>query len=189
MILKNNNPYKGASFSFKNRLLRLIWAIAYLFLFKLSPRPLHSWRAFLLRVFGAKIGKSCHIYPGVQIWAPWNLVIGNYVGIADKVILYSMDKINIGNFVTISDGAHLCCGTHDYNSKNFQLVSKPIIIKSRVWICSGAFIHPGIEIPEGAVVGARSVVTKSLFPGWTVFSGNPCKKISIRKKISGKFFN
>jgi len=189
LILKNNNPYKEASFSFGNRLLRSIWSLVYIILFRLSPRPFHPWRVFLLRVFGAKIGKNCHIYPGVQIWAPWNFVIGDYVGIADRVIIYSMDIITIGNYVTISDGAYLCCGAHDYNSKNFQLITKPITIKFKAWICSEVFIHPGVEISEGVVVGARSVVIKSLYPAWTVFSGNPCQKISKRKNMSGKFYN
>ena len=73
-----------------------------------------------------------------------------------------MDKIFVDDFCVISDGAYLCCGSHDYNSKNFQLFAKPITLKKKVWICSEVFILPGITINEGCVVGARSVVTKNL---------------------------
>ncbi len=183
MILQGNDPYSGPSFSLSNRILRAVWGGIYLLFFRISPRPLHVWRILLLRLFGAKIGCGCHIYPSVKIWAPWNLVLGNYVGIADGVTLYSMDKISIGDFAVISQGAHLCGGTHDYNSSNFQLIAKPIVIGRHAWVCAEAFIHPGVVIADGIVIGARGVVTKSLPSPWVVFSGNPCQQVSIRKPI------
>lgn len=181
MLIQGNDPYTQPSFSLKNRLLRTLWWIVYTLFFRCSPRPLHAWRSFILKLFGAKIGKDVHIYPGVKIWAPWNLDIGYKVGIADGVTLYSMNRIQIGNYCVISQGAHLCGGSHDYNSQNFQLFSKPIIIHNYSWICAEAFLSPGVTIPEGAVIGARAVVTKTLYEPWTVYAGNPCKRIKPRK--------
>lgn len=183
MIIQNNDPYSEPSFTLENRIKRQLWNIVWLFLFRSSPRLFHSWRIFLLRLFGAKIGKGCHIYPGVKVWAPWNLTLGDFVGVADGVTLYCMDKIHIGDYAVISQGAHLCCGTHDYNSSNFQLVAKPIVISSRAWICAEAFIHPGAIVPEGAVIGARVVVTKSPSLPWAVYAGNPCRQIATRNRI------
>tara|TARA_B110000503_G_scaffold96495_1_gene145088 strand:+ start:1383 stop:1934 length:552 start_codon:yes stop_codon:yes gene_type:complete len=183
MIIQNNNPFIEPSFNFKNRFLRFIWNIIYVLFFLFSPRTFHVWRVFLLKIFGAKIGKHCHIYPKVKIWAPWNLELGDYIGIADHVKLYSMDKIIIDDFCTISDGSYLCCGTHDYNSKNFQLITKPINIKKKTWVCSEVFIHPGITISEGCVIGARSVVNKNLDNKYMVCAGNPCKQIKDRKLL------
>ncbi len=180
MIIQNNNPYTEPSFSINNRLMRGLWGIVYLLFFRISPRPVHKWRAFILRVFGAKLGQHVHIYPSVKIWAPWNLIIGNYVGIGNDAILYCMDTITIGDYAVISQGAHLCCGTHNYNSKNFQLLAKPIIIESQTWVCAEAFIHPGVVIAEGCVIGARSVVTKNLLEPWSVYAGNPCRQVAIR---------
>lgn len=180
MILQENDPYRGPSFSLGNRLLRALWGIVYILLFRLSPRPLHAWRIMLLQLFGAKIGRRCHIRPSVKIWAPWNLKMGNHSGVGDGVNLYCMDKIDIGDFVAISQGVILCCGTHDYNSLNFQLVVKPIVIDTHAWICADAFLHPGVVIPEGVVIGARAVVTKSPPIGWTVHAGNPCKQVAWR---------
>lgn len=120
------------------------------------------------------------MYPAVKIWAPWNLILGDHVGIGDGATLYSMDRIEIGDFAVVSQGAYLCGGTHDYNSPNFQLVTKPILIGSHAWICAEAFVHPGIVISEGAVVGARSVVTRSVDEPWAVYGGNPCRKIGVR---------
>lgn len=182
MIIKDNDPYTSASFSLTHRVRRQIWNIICLLLFKPSPRPLHAWRAVLLRIFGAKIGKGVHIYPGAKIWAPWNLVVDDYVGIADGVTIYNMDIIRIGAYSVISQGAHLCGGSHDYNSSNFQLYAKPITLGEHVWICAEAFVSLGVNIPDGVVVGARSLVTKSILKPWTVCAGHPAKQIGQRTR-------
>jgi putative colanic acid biosynthesis acetyltransferase WcaF len=182
MILQGKDTYRGPSFTLSNRLGRAIWNVTYILLFKTSPRPFHFWRVFLLRVFGAKIGPGFRIYPSAKIWAPWNLQIGHHSGVADHANLYSMDKIIMGDFVAISEGAFLCCGSHDYNSVNMQLIARPIVIGTHAWICAEAFLHPGVVVPEGAVVGARSVVTKSLPLEWAVYTGNPCKQVALRTK-------
>lgn len=183
MIIQGNDPSCEPSFSLAHRVRRQVWNIMYTLFFRTSPRTFHSWRALLLRAFGATLGEGCHIYPQVKIWAPWNLHLGKRVGIADGVTLYSMDKIIIGDAVVISDGAYLCGGTHDYNSENFQLIIKPIVIGAYAWICAEVFIHPGVTIPVGAVVGSRSVVTKNLLTEWGVYTGNPCRQVNVRRRL------
>lgn len=79
----------------------------------------------------------------------------------------------------MSQGSHLVTGTHDYTQEGFPLIIKPINIGSQCWIATEAFIHPGITIGEGCVIGARSVVIKDM-PVWTVCSGHPCKPIKKR---------
>lgn len=178
-IIRGVDPYTQASFSLNNRLARLAWGIVYVLLFRTSPRPFHAWRSFLLRCFGAKIGKDCHVYPLAKIWAPWNLIMDDYAGIADDVNCYSMAVISLGKKVVVSQGTYLCTGTHDYEDPNFQLYAKPIHVGDRAWLCAQSFIHPGVTIGEGVVIGARSVVTKDM-PNWTVCAGNPCKPIKPR---------
>jgi putative colanic acid biosynthesis acetyltransferase WcaF len=90
-----------------------------------------------------------------------------------------MDKIIIGNQVIVSQGTHLCTGSHDYESKNFQLITKPIIIHDNAWICTECFIGPGVIIGEGSVIGARSVVNKNQ-AAWMVSAGNPARPIKPR---------
>jgi putative colanic acid biosynthesis acetyltransferase WcaF len=181
VIIQGNDPYREPSFPLGHRARRQVWNIVYALLFRLSPRPFHAWRARLLRLFGARLGDGCHVYPGARIWAPWNLRLGDCVGVADGVTLYTMDEITIGDYAVISQGSHLCTGTHDYNSANMQLMAKPIAIGARAWICAEVFIHPGVVVPEGAVVGARSVVTRSLDEAWTVYAGNPCRRVGTRQ--------
>ena len=176
----NTDTHSGPSFSLQNRIYRIIWSIAYFALFRYSPKPFHTWRSNILRLFGAIVGKGVHVYPKVEIWAPWNLVIGDETGIANGVTLYSQGKINIGKRVVISQGAHLCTGTHNYNNKGFPLITKPITIEDNVWIAAEVFVHPGIVIARGAVIGARSVVTKNIDP-WIVCAGFPC--VELKKRV------
>lgn len=175
----NTDTVKGPSFSLKNRLARLLWNVTALIFFRYSPKPLHIWRVFLLRVFGATVGKGVHVYPKVNIWAPWNLVLMEACGIANGVTLYSQGTITIGKRTVISQGAHLVAGTHDYTKLGFPLFTKPIFIGDHVWVAADAFIHPGVEIGTGSVIGARAVVTKSM-PPWMVCSGHPCKPVKAR---------
>jgi len=169
----------GASFSFKNRLKRAVWQLIVLFLFRFSPRPLYEWRSFLLRCFGAKIGKKCHVYPKAIIWAPWNLEMADHSCLADDVICYSQDTIILGERVIVSQGAHLCAGSHDYNDPEFQLITSPISIGADAWICAQSFVGLGVTVAEGAVLGARSVTFKDL-QAWKIYAGNPAIYIKDR---------
>jgi putative colanic acid biosynthesis acetyltransferase WcaF len=189
--MHNQNTHSGPSFSIGNRIRRVFWEIVALFLFRYSPKMCHSWRSFLLRCFGAKVGNGVHVYPGVKIWAPWNLELENECGIANNVILYSQGKIKVGERAVISQGSHLCAGTHDYNQPGFPLITKPITIGSHAWIAAESFIHPGVSVGEGCVIGARSVVINDM-PAWTICAGHPCKPIKERQNLkcqSDVFFN
>lgn len=177
--VQNNDPFTQSSFSRVNQIRRLLWAFVYYLFFRISPRPFHAWRVFLLKCFGAKIGRGCHIRSSAKVWAPWNLVMKDYSSISDNVKCYSMAEIELGKKVVVSQGAHLCAGTHDYNSTNFQLVVKPIRIKSDSWVCADAFVGPGVVVEEGCVLGARSVTFKST-EAWSVYTGNPALKIRAR---------
>ena len=173
------DPRREATFTLANRMRRAAWGVVYVLLFRPSPRPCHGWRSFLLSAFGAKMGKGCHVYAKVRIWAPWNLAVEDEAGVADDVILYSMALITIGRRAVISQGAHLCAGTHDYEDPAFRLFALPITVGAEAWVCADAFVGPGVNIGEGAVLGACSVATKDVAP-WMVHAGNPSRPIKKR---------
>ena len=159
-------------------ILRILWELASP-LFYLSPRNFFGWRSFLLRLFGAHIGKNVHIYPSAKIYLPWNLSVGDYSSIGEWVLIYNLGPIIIGDCVTISHLSHLCAGTHQYDLPNLPLKRLPIIIKDNVWLCTEVFIGPNCTIGKGTVVGARSVVLKNL-DNWLVVGGNPARIIKKR---------
>lgn len=178
-ILQNSNTLIEPSFNLKNRACRFVWNVFYILFFRTSPVPLHAFRSWLLRLFGAQIGSKCHIYPKATIWAPWNLSMGNFSSFANGVYCYNMDRISIGDRTVVSQGVKLITGTHDYTNMKFPLRTKEIVIGSDVWIASDSFVCPGVVISDGVVVGARSVVTKNV-AAWTVCAGNPAKFIKKR---------
>jgi len=148
-------------------------------LFRWSPRPCWCWRNFLLRLFGAEVGKGVHIDPSVRIFIPWNLKIGDWSSVGFDALLYNLGPLVIGQKVTVSQRAHLCGGTHDYRSPAMDLIKTPITLGDGAWVCADAFIGPGVKVGQGAVVGARAVVMKDVEAGHIV-AGNPA--VPVGKK-------
>jgi putative colanic acid biosynthesis acetyltransferase WcaF len=176
-----DDPYLQPSTSLKNRLGRLLWGIAWLLLCRFSPRPLHAWRAFVLRAFGAQLGPRCHVYPGATIWAPWNLHCDDAVGIADGAVIYNVERIHLGSHSIVSQGAYLCGATHDVDDPAFPMFGRPIRVGAYAWVAARATVCPGVSIGEGAVLGLGSVATRDLAP-WTVYAGVPARALRPRRR-------
>ena len=140
------------------------------------------WRSFLLRIFGAKVGKNVNIYPSAKIYMPWKLKIGDFSSIGEWALIYNLGEIEIGKSVTISHKAQLCSGTHDYKKPNLPLLKKTIHVCDYVWICTDAYIGAGCVIGEGSIIGAKTVVVKNV-GNWSVFAGNPAKFLKKRELI------
>jgi putative colanic acid biosynthesis acetyltransferase WcaF len=180
---KESNPREGGpSFPLKHRLFRAAWNLTWAALGRWTPVPLYGWRRFLLNSFGARISSKARVYPGTTIWYPPNLSMGDHSVIGPGVIVYDMDRIEIGDYAIISQRAHLCGGTHDPDDANFQLIPKPITIGAKAWVAAEAFVGPGVTIGEGAVLGARGVAVKSIAP-WQIHGGNPAKLIRERNRF------
>jgi putative colanic acid biosynthesis acetyltransferase WcaF len=158
---------------------RALWTIAQP-LFRFSPRRCFGWRRFLLRCFGAKIGRKVHVYASATIYFPWNLEVGDESAIGEHALIYNLGRVTIGPRATISHRAHLCAGTHDHMKADFPLLRPPITIGPDVWICAEAFVGPGVTIGEGAVVGARAVAMRDVRP-WRVVIGNPARECRRRE--------
>lgn len=175
-IAANRNAQKWT----KRELLgRLLWESFGARLFAWSPRHAWDWRNAVLRLFGAHIGADVRIDPSARIAIPWNLNIGNQVGIGARAELYSLGSITIGNCATISQNAHLCAGSHEFRQADMRLTKPPIRICEGAWICADAFVGPGVTIGDFAVVGARAVAVRDVAPGVMV-AGNPAVQIGQR---------
>jgi putative colanic acid biosynthesis acetyltransferase WcaF len=160
-------------------LRRVLWSFGRL-AFRFSPRPCFGWRRFVLRCFGAKIGRHVNTYPSAWVYFPWNLTVGDWSAMGEEAFIYNLGPVTIGERVTISHRAQLCAGTHDYAQPDLPLLKPPIVIQDQAWICANAFVGPSVTIGEGAIVGACAVVTKNVEP-WTIVAGNPAKFIKKRE--------
>lgn len=170
--------------SFGNKVARALWGAVWLLLYRPSPRPAHFWRRFLLRCFGAKVGRGAKPYPGLRVWAPWNLELGAHCWVADGVDCYSVGPIRIGDGAVVSQRAFLCTATHDYTTPAFSLVVLPITIGPDAWVAAEAFVGPGVAVGAGAVVGARACVVRDV-PEWVVVAGNPARVLKSRPRPAG----
>lgn len=167
-------------FSLKHKLGRLAWNLCWCLLFRPSPRPLVAWRRFLLTCFGARMGAHSNIFPSTRVWAPWNLKMGEHSCLSFQVDCYNVAPVELGDHATVSQYAYLCSASHDISHPHMELTYAPIRIGARAWVAADAFIGPGVEVGEGAVVGARASVFKDV-PAWVVVGGNPAKFIKSRK--------
>jgi putative colanic acid biosynthesis acetyltransferase WcaF len=171
-------PYKK-NFSRRTQAGRVAWGVVWAILFRPSPRPFFVWRSLLLQLFGARIGKGCHVYPSTRIWAPWKLTMEDGSTMADFVDCYCVDRITLGVNSTVSIRTFLCSASHDIRDPARPLTTSPIMIGQDAFIFAEAFIGPGVTIGESAVVGARAVVVRDVAAGMIV-AGNPAKPIGER---------
>ena len=161
------NPYPA-----RNKLGRLAWSFAFWTVYRWTPPRRGMWfRRLILRLFGAEVGDSW-IHPSTRIWAPWLLQIGDECFVDSGCHLYNAFGIEIRDRSIVSFGTTICTASHEYKDPSYRLVGAKVTIGRDSWVTAECFICPGIEIGDGAVCGARSVVTKSV-PAWTVVAGNP----------------
>jgi putative colanic acid biosynthesis acetyltransferase WcaF len=184
--MRRDQMFRPSPHSIRNRIGRYVWSVVWLVVFRPSPTLACAWRRFVLRMFGAKVGQGVTVYSSARIWAPWNLTMKDRSCLSHHVDCYCVAPISIGFEATISQYTFLCSASHDVDGPDMALTIAPIVVGDHVWIAADVFLGPGVNVGEGAVVGARSTVLQSV-PAWTVVGGYPARKIRTRdaKKVLG----
>jgi putative colanic acid biosynthesis acetyltransferase WcaF len=171
----NNHPFHPGG----NALKRLLWFYVNAFFFKTSLIPINGFKVFLLRLFGAKIGKNVTIKPCVNIKYPWFLTIGDETWIGENVWMDNLVMTSIGANCCLSQGAILLTGSHNYKKTSFDLITKGITLEDGVWIGAGAIVNLGITAASHAVLTSGSIATVNL-EAYSIYQGNPAIKIRER---------
>jgi len=175
----NNDWYKKSSLR-GGMTKNLIWYFCNrIFINTYLPFPMR-FKVFVLRLFGAKIGKNITIKPKVNIKAPWNLTVGDYVWIGEKVWIDNLGKVSIGANACLSQGALLLSGNHNYKKSTFDLILKDIRIEEGVWIGANAVVCGGVNCFSHAVLSVNSVANQDL-EAYSIYQGNPARV--LRKRI------
>ena len=156
-----------------------LWWIVQDTLFRWSPLFMYGWRAFLLRLFGAKLGQNVRIRPTTRVTYPWKLKIGNNVWVGDDCVFYNLGDIVLGSQVALAHNVYLCTGLHDYSRLDFPMFAKTIYLEDETWLTNDVFVGPGVTIGYGSVIGARSTVLETM-PGGMICYGSPAKPIKPR---------
>lgn len=163
----------------RNKAGRVLWGVVRVVLFRPTPRFMDGWRRFLLRCFGARIGKGARILSSARVWAPWNLEMGEFACLGEAVDCYCVDKVSIGAHATVSQYTFLCTASHDIADPHMRLITAPIAVGDQAWVAADVFVGPGVCIGQGCVVAARSSVFKDL-PAWKVCAGTPARVVRDR---------
>ena len=161
-----------------------VWLLCKQLVFIANPFGFYPLKRALLRWFGARVGAGLIVKPGAKISFPWRFESSANVWIGEDAFLLSLDRIQVGANVCISQRAFLCTGSHDWSAPHFTLITKPIVVEEGAWICADVFIGPGVTIGRNAVITAGSVVTKDMPPNM-ICSGNPCVPQKSRVLATG----
>ena len=159
--------------------MRVLWLPGQ-YLLRWSPRPFFGWRRWVLRLFGATVGRDVHVHNSTRVTMPWNLTLRDWAAVGEDVLIYNLGPVEVGERATVSHRAHLCAGTHDYRRADLPLLKPPIVVGPQAWVCADAFVGPGVTVGEGAIVGAAAVVTRDV-ADWMIVSGNPAAEIKRRE--------
>ena len=158
--------------SLRERIGGILWTLVRATLFRASPPVLNPLRIAILRLFGARIERGVYVAPSCHIDFPWNLRIGHGAYLCHCTIVNCMGTIDIGPESRISQYAHLCAGTHDYQRADMAIIRCPITIGRRVWIAADAFVGPGVNIGDEVMLAARSATFSDL-PAGFICVGEP----------------
>ena len=160
-------------------LKRGLWYVVSIVFFK-SAFPFYGTKRFLLRLFGAKVGKGVVIKPHVAIKYPWRLALGNYVWIGEQVWIDNLANVTIHDNCCISQGAMLLCGNHNYKKSTFDLIVKEIHLEEGAWMGAKSLATPGVRMGSHSLLTAGSTATMSLEP-YGIYQGNPATKVRQRE--------
>lgn len=171
----DNSWYQPGSF-----LKRTAWfLLGRVFINTYFPWPMNL-KTVVLKLFGARIGKSVVLKPKINIKYPWLLTVENDVWIGEKVWIDNLAQVTIGANSSISQGAMLLTGNHDYTSSKFDLMIKPIVLEDGTWLGAQAIVCPGVTCHSHATLSVGSVATKDL-AAYSVYQGNPAVLIKKRE--------
>lgn len=171
-------PYQG-----RGPLMRGLWYLVSGVFFETCLFPFGRLKPSLLKLFGANLGRGIVIKPGVKIKFPWRLTTGDHVWIGEKVWIDNLADVSLGSHVCLSQGAYLCTGSHDYRSRGFDLVTRPITVGDGAWIAARAILLPGCTVGANAMVGAGSVASGEIPPA-VLAAGNPATVVRAREPVS-----
>ncbi len=147
--------------------------------FNISPADDEKGRRALLEELLGQFADGTVIKPVFRCDYGFNIHIGERTFVNYDCTFLDCSQITIGQEVQIAPGVHIYTATHPVDAQTRRSgleLAQAVSIEDGVWLGGGTIICPGVSIGENTVVGAGSVVTRSLPPN-VVAVGNPCRTI------------
>lgn len=162
---------------------RSIWFLVNVLFFINPLNPIISLKVWLLRLFGARVGKGLVIKPGVNIKYPWSLQVGDHVWIGENVWIDSLVRVTLQDNVVVSQGAMLLTGSHNYKNRTFDLLVGEIVVEEGAWIGAKSIVCPNVICGSHSVLAVGSIATTNLEP-YKIYQGNPAVLKREREIVS-----
>ena len=137
-------------------------------------------KTLYIGLYGMKIGKNTHLQMGIRVYAPWKIRIGSNCSIGHNCLLDGRRGISIGNNVDLAGHVRIFSLGHNLDSPDYETMGGVVTIEDDASIFTGAFILPGRRLARGSVAAMGAIITKDTEP-WTIYAGNPARKIRERK--------
>ncbi len=139
-----------------------------------------EWWNLQREIFKGKLGEGSRVMSPLTVIRPHMVSIGRNVIVMNGCLMMSAGGITIEDDVQIAANVQLISNNHDPYERNV-IICRPVHISKGAWIGAGSAILPGVTVGKHAIVGAASVVTKSV-PDYAVVVGNPAKVLKYLDK-------
>lgn len=142
-------------------------------------------RAKIIPKYFEHCGENIKIHEGVRFRCIHKLQVGDNVQIGVDNFIQASGGLTLGNNILLGPGVKVWSINHRFDDLTKSIVEQgynrdAVIIGDGVWLGANVFVLPGVQIPEGCVVGACSVVTKKTYPPFSILVGNPCRVVGHR---------
>lgn len=141
--------------------------------------PSHTVRQAVLRLWGAKIGSRVGIFRGTTVLGIKGIEIGDNSTIGFRCLLDGRGGLTIGANVVIASDVQFIAGHHLPDTDDFDWIIEATRVEDFVWIASRSTVLEGLTIGRGAVIGACSLVRRSV-PPMTIAAGIPARLLRER---------
>lgn len=145
------------------------------------------WRRKFYARYFAQMGQNVTIFQGVRIRNVHRMSVGNDVYLGQENSYQAGGGLIIKDRTAFGPGCKIWTVNHRFDDLEKPIMEqdyehKPVVIGPDVWLAADVFVMPGVEIPEGCVVAAGSVVGVKKYPPYSIIAGNPARVIGNRKK-------